>query len=182
MDERRSPRDEGPGKIGEILLGAGLITRDQLRRALALQQAEGGRLGHLLVDREVVDPEALAEALAHQLGMPLFDLAGWDLDPKVAHLLPSEVCEHQRVLPLKVRDGTLTLAMADPFDELARRRAAAASGCEVKVVLATAPAIQARVAELRRQAAGRAGLRAELAALGDRDRKRRPAPPVDQAV
>ncbi len=37
-------------RLGDILLGARLITREQLQEGLALQQAGGGRLGERLVE------------------------------------------------------------------------------------------------------------------------------------
>lgn len=174
MDERKTPRD-GAGRIGEILLRAALISREELREALDIQRAQGGRLGHILVDRGFVDQLDFAEALARQLGIPLLRLAGYELDPRVAGLLPRGSLEHHRVLPLQVARRRVTLAMADPFNEVAVHELRRASGFEVKPVLATTSDILATVAEVSRRTDRQADLFASLRALRERDRGAIPA-------
>lgn len=164
MDERQTRRHEGPGPLGEILLEADLLTRGQLREALAVQEAEGGRLGHILVDHGFVDERELADALSLQLGVPFFELEGWVLDPMVVRLVPADFCRHHRILPLKAGNGRITLAMADPFNEIARHGVERAAGMPVKAVLATGSAIRRALGEVRRAEEAGADLRQALAA------------------
>jgi hypothetical protein len=57
--------------LGELLVGKGLVTKDELEFALA-EQAESGRLlGAILVERGFVSGPALAIALAEQYGVEL---------------------------------------------------------------------------------------------------------------
>jgi hypothetical protein len=57
--------------LGELLVGKGLVTKDELELALA-EQAESGRLlGAILVERGFVSGPALAIALAEQYGVEL---------------------------------------------------------------------------------------------------------------
>ncbi|HEX4835701.1 MAG TPA: ATPase, T2SS/T4P/T4SS family [bacterium] len=56
--------------IGQILLAQGVLSRDQLAKALELQQATGGRLGRILVKMGVVTEGQLARALAQQWKTP----------------------------------------------------------------------------------------------------------------
>src|SRR5437762_542458 len=52
--------------------------------------------------------------LARQYKMPAIALARFDVDPKIAKMIPTDLAVKNLVLPLK-RDGrTLTIAMADP--------------------------------------------------------------------
>ena len=56
----------------------------------------------------------LTRMLARQYRMPAVDLSNFEVDPKIARLIPGEMATKHLVLPLK-RDGrTLTVAMADP--------------------------------------------------------------------
>jgi len=56
-----SPRPEGASsRLGEQLVGSGLITSDQLERALDLQHVEGGLLGEILVAQGALSEQALA--------------------------------------------------------------------------------------------------------------------------
>ncbi len=160
MDERRSPRHEGPSPIGEMLLAAGLVNRAQLREALRLQAQQGGRLGHILVDQGFVDPVSFAETLADQLGLAFFDLELTEIDPRVASLVPMEVARHHRLLPVAARAGRITLVMADPSNELGRREVERLTGSAVRLALAPSDQIQAALTRTEARLA-------EVAALED---------------
>ena len=93
---------------------AGLITPDQLHKALLEQRATGHRLGFLLVRMGLVEETEITKMLARQYRMPAVDLSRFEVDPKILRLVPAELSVKHIVLPLK-RDGrTLTVAMADP--------------------------------------------------------------------
>jgi len=101
-------------RIGELLVREGLITRDQLDLALQDQRESGTRLGYSLVALGFVKETDLTRTLARQYRMPAVDLSNFEVDPRIARLIPSEMASKHLVLPLK-RDGrTLTVAMADP--------------------------------------------------------------------
>jgi type IV pilus assembly protein PilB len=101
-------------RIGEILVREGLITRDQLNLALTEQRESGTRIGYNLVALGFIKETDLTRTLARQYRMPAVDLTNFEVDPRIARLIPSEMASKHLVLPLK-RDGrTLTVAMADP--------------------------------------------------------------------
>jgi type IV pilus assembly protein PilB len=101
-------------RIGEILVREGLITRDQLNLALQDQREAGTRIGYSLVALGFVKEIDLTRTLARQYRMPAVDLTNFEIDPRIARLIPGEMAVKHLVLPLK-RDGrTLTVAMADP--------------------------------------------------------------------
>jgi hypothetical protein len=55
--------------LGELLVKKGLVTEDELQRALKEQEETGQLLGTILVDRGFVSGPALAIALAEQYGV-----------------------------------------------------------------------------------------------------------------
>jgi hypothetical protein len=65
-----------PGRLGEILVSRQLISEDQLQAALVLQERTGSRLGELLYSERLVSEEDLAQALADQLRVPLVGSTG----------------------------------------------------------------------------------------------------------
>jgi len=104
----------GGERLGDLLVRAGLITPDQLQKALLEQRATGHRLGFLLVRMGLVEETEITKMLARQYRMPAVDLSRFEVDPKILRLVPAELSVKHVVLPLK-RDGrTLTVAMADP--------------------------------------------------------------------
>ncbi|HVT40747.1 MAG TPA: ATPase, T2SS/T4P/T4SS family [Gemmatimonadaceae bacterium] len=101
-------------RIGDLLVSEGLITREQLDWALQEQKQNGTRVGYNLVKLGYVQELELTKTLARQYKMPAVDLSKFEVDPKIAKLIPSDLALKNSVLPLK-RDGrTLTVAMADP--------------------------------------------------------------------
>ncbi|HMC53977.1 MAG TPA: ATPase, T2SS/T4P/T4SS family [Gemmatimonadaceae bacterium] len=101
-------------RIGDLLIREGLITKEQLERALQEQKQSGTRVGYNLVKLGFIPEIELTKTLAKQFKMPAVDLSKFEVDPKIAKLIPGEMALKNLVLPLK-RDGrTLTVAMADP--------------------------------------------------------------------
>ena len=104
----------GEQRIGELLISEGLISREQLQRALDEQRASGTRVGYNLVKLGYIKETELTKMLARQYRMPAVDLTKFEVDPRIAKLIPSDLAIKHLVLPLK-RDGrTLTVAMANP--------------------------------------------------------------------
>ena len=92
----------------------GLVTQDQLNAALAEQRHNGTRVGYNLVKLGFIKETDLTRMLARQHKMPAVDLTKFQVDPRIAKLIPAELALKHSVLPLK-RDGrTLTVAMSDP--------------------------------------------------------------------
>jgi type IV pilus assembly protein PilB len=101
-------------RIGELLLRDGLITKDQLDKALQEQKQNGTRVGYNLVKMGFVQELELTKTLARQYKMPAVDLSRFEVDPKIAKLIPADLALKNVVLPLKREGRTLTVAMADP--------------------------------------------------------------------
>jgi len=103
-----------PERIGDLLVREGLITKEQLEKALAEQKQNGTRVGYNLVKLGFIPETELTKMLARQFRMPAVDLSRFEVDPRIAKLIPADLAVKHLVLPLK-RDGrTLTVAMADP--------------------------------------------------------------------
>ncbi len=101
-------------RLGDLLLKEGLISREQLDKALLDGKQNGTRLGYALVKLGYVTETDITKMLARQFRMPAVDLSRFEVDPRIAKLIPADLATKHLVLPLK-RDGrTLTVAMADP--------------------------------------------------------------------
>ncbi len=104
----------GGDRLGDLLIREGLITKDQLDKALQEQRANGTRLGYNLVKLGFVQETEITKMLARQYRMPAVDLARFEVDPKIVKMIPGDVALKHLVLPLKREGRTLTVAMADP--------------------------------------------------------------------
>ncbi|GIG29136.1 GspE/PulE family protein [Cellulomonas marina] len=124
-------------QLGEILLEEGLITEEQLLRALDEQLVRGTSLGRSLVAQGVLSEGGLTRALALQVGMTFVDLDGYPVDRTAVTLVPAALCRRYTVLPVALDGLSLVLATADPGNVLAVDDVRAVSGRPVVTVVAT---------------------------------------------
>src|SRR6266852_4520554 len=123
-------------KLGEILLREGLITQDQLKKALLEQKNTGMRLGYTLVKLGFVEETEISKMLARQYRMPAVDLSRFEVDSKIIKLIPPDVAIKHTVLPLKREGRTLTVAIADPNNVTAIEDIKFITRCDVFPVIA----------------------------------------------
>jgi type IV pilus assembly protein PilB len=125
-------------QLGDILVGEGLITDDQLQQALEEHKRVGKLLGRVLIDLGMVREADLVKALASQVGLEFVDLANTAVDPASASLLPESVARRYRAFPIGERDGKLLVAMSDPANVYALDDIRIITGREVQPMVATA--------------------------------------------
>lgn len=109
-------RAPSPGRLGGILVARDLIDAGALASALDSQARSGGRLGEILVHEAGLSEADLGEALADQLRVPLVDLDGLEPTAEALALLPESLQRRGRCLPLETDADTLYVAVADPLD------------------------------------------------------------------
>jgi len=104
-----------PRHLGEMLLYEGLIDQEQLNQALAEQEKEDTYLGQVLVNMNVITQDALTSFLVKQCKIPHLSLQDYDIGTDVLSLVPQEICEKYRLLPIDKLGRILTVAMVDPL-------------------------------------------------------------------
>jgi type IV pilus assembly protein PilB len=122
--------------LGEQLVHSGLMMEVQLELAKKEQQRHGGRLAQIVVQLGFVRPEALADFLARQAGTEAVNLNRVSVDQNVLSLVPLEVARRCVGMPVSRRNGTLTVALADPFDVTAVDTLQQVTGLGIEVVTA----------------------------------------------
>ncbi|MGC8877320.1 type IV pilus assembly ATPase PilB [Thermus sp.] len=105
--------------LGEILVELGLARPEDVEEALKRQRQGGGRLEDTLVQSGKLKPEALAQAVAAQLGYPYINPEENPPDPGAALLLPEDLCRRYGVFPHRLEGNRLVLLMKDPRNILA---------------------------------------------------------------
>jgi hypothetical protein len=107
-------------RVGDLLLEAGVITREQLHEALRHQARAGGRLGTNLVELGYVDEKTLANFLAKHFSVPCVTAAQVDrITATVLSMVTAQMAERLRAVPVREDSGRLWVAMADPGDRQA---------------------------------------------------------------
>jgi type IV pilus assembly protein PilB len=120
--------------LGDTLLNAGLVTRQQLDEALAVQNTTGQKLGQTLVSLGYISDTALLQTLCADAGIPFLNDDEVKPQPDAVALIPLELARTHVVVPLKLESRHLVIAMSDPFDLLTIRALTRAAGRSVRVV------------------------------------------------
>jgi type IV pilus assembly protein PilB len=103
-------------KLGEILLEAGLIKKEQLQQALAGHRKSGMKLGQYLVHRGIVGESDIVKVLADQLRLDVYRPARNSVDLELAEIVPFDLAKEYQLAPLEIDDHLLRIAMTDPLD------------------------------------------------------------------
>ena len=106
-------------QIGRILLKRKLISQDELDKQLEKQKTaqDGVPLASRIAASGAVAETDVLRALSEQLGVPGIDLNQIAIPVEYLDLVPREVAESSRILPVLARDDRLFLAMANPRDK-----------------------------------------------------------------
>jgi type IV pilus assembly protein PilB len=154
-------------RLGEALVAQGVITQEQLDRALTEQKTSGQKLGEMLVEQNVIGANTLVHTLASTMGVRGVTLRHGLIDPQVIGLLGEEEAERLLIVPMfKVHD-TLTVAMAEPHSLPTIDRIRTLTGCKrVRPVLA----LESNIREfLKKYKGGNVDLDAFLTSLKEQD-------------
>jgi len=105
-------------RLGDLLIGRGLVTEMQVNEALMKQRESGGRLGQILVDMGVLGERGLVDALAWKFDMPECDLRTQIPQKGALELVPEETARAQLALPVSLSGDIIFVAVAEPSSEL----------------------------------------------------------------
>ncbi|MDY0088237.1 MAG: ATPase, T2SS/T4P/T4SS family [Coriobacteriia bacterium] len=122
-------------RLGRILTDAGLITAEQLKEAMASVGAKK-TLTATLEELGYTSETAISHAIADAMGLEVVDLMGYEIDPNAAANLPPEMARRHRVMPVKVDNGELVVAMSDPANLIAIDDLRIVTGHEIRPVVA----------------------------------------------
>ncbi len=115
----------------DLLLARGRISAEDLRKVRRLQQERGERIERLLLDLGFISEEDLVTLLSEHLGVPVITRKEYPAVPIQLGNVNTQFLRHAKILPLDIRDGTLTVAMADPGDLYSLQGLEVATGLHV---------------------------------------------------
>ena len=138
-------------KLGQLLVEEGLISQDDLSRALAEQKSSGRRLGEILLELGLIDEVNLLRVLARQHRTQYLTtkkLSELNIPEAIIRLIPEHICEKNQLFPIQYKssDKTLVIAMSDPSNVEALDEVRFVSGISnVKPLVALSSAIESAI-------------------------------------
>lgn len=127
--------------IGDLLVGKGVVSEDQVRIALTEQKKHHDEhLGKILVRLGFATEAVIRDVLGGALGYDSVDLGKAVVDSDVVKMIPKHVATRYHVLAIKYDqpEKELTVAMSDPFNVIAldQVRSLLGGDVEIKAMLA----------------------------------------------
>ncbi len=101
-------------RLGELLIEKGLISQDDLDRALDLQKERGDKIGKILVDMGSI---AARDVIAMVADQRCLEVANLESPPPVSpelETISTLFMRESRFIPVAIDESTITIAMADP--------------------------------------------------------------------
>lgn len=123
-------------ELGSLLVKEGLISKDQLEKALKFQREVGGRLPVVLVKLGYVDERRLVDFFGRNQGLPVINVEELILPENLIKRVPRQIIERHNIIPIAWKDETLTVVTFDPYDLEALEELQIAVDCRVQVNIA----------------------------------------------
>jgi type IV pilus assembly protein PilB len=136
--------------LGEALIRLGFVKPEDVEAALAKQVTDRRKLGEILMAAGKVTRDQIDRAMALQMGMGVFN-AQDGVDPSVAALIDEKVARRYQAVPVRFdADGMLVVAMVDPTNLHAVDDLQVVTGHTIRPARATAEEVQQLLASTSR--------------------------------
>ncbi|HQI66058.1 MAG TPA: ATPase, T2SS/T4P/T4SS family, partial [Rhodoglobus sp.] len=154
--------------LAEILILRGVMPIESLD-TMTSARADEEHLVLDLLERGVITEAQLASARAAQAGLPFVELLDFPIDHSAVSKVPAAMCRRYEVLPIGYSGGYLILAMVDPGNVFAIDDVRAATGQQVKCVVAERSDLRAAIDRYHRADGELSSLRTELEEVASAD-------------
>lgn len=100
----------------DMLVEGEMLTAEQRERIVALEGQDNRSTLQIIDDERMVDPEQLVVTAGLFLGVPFVNLKRQEIEEEAIQVVPEWICRKFGVVPIRVREGTVHIAMTDPSD------------------------------------------------------------------
>jgi len=101
-------------KLGNLLIEAGLITKEQL--SIALKNRGKKRLGQVLVEMQFASEKDISQTLSSQTCIPFIDLGKAVVEPVAVMTIDEKTASKNLAFPFQIEKNTIAVAMENPLD------------------------------------------------------------------
>jgi len=103
-------------KLGQILLEEGMVTEEQLEKAVEEQSKTSDSLGFILVKLGFITEDVLYHFLAMQFGVKFVDVGAIHIEEEVIKVMTPDIARKYKLLPIEKKPGKIIFATANPMD------------------------------------------------------------------
>ena len=102
--------------LGQMLRDKGIISDEQLNKALAHQKRQSIRLGEALAEMGYADAEDITKSLAEQYDFQVVNPMAASIPEDVINCVPKNIAKKHNIVPVARQGELLIIAISDPLD------------------------------------------------------------------
>ena len=122
--------------IGQLLIASGAISSEDLENGLKEQKRTGEFICTTLIRMGLVKEDTAMPVLAKQLNIPYVKIKSLNIQPEVITRVPAKFATHYKLMPVRMEENEIILAVTDPLDTHMFDDLKLLLGLEVKPALA----------------------------------------------
>ena len=132
-------------RIGRLLIDEGIIEPEHLKNALEVQAERGGKIVETLIHLGYVDASTMSGFLISRPGVASIELEQYRVPKELCDLIPREYALENEVFPIDRLGTSFTVAMAFPIDIATIHKLEEMTGLNVNALLCNAHDIRAAI-------------------------------------
>ena len=99
--------------VASLLLSKGEITDDQMQSVNKISSETGMNVIQLILENNYATEDSIATAIAKASSLPILKISEAEVDKEAIKLLPNDFCRSNRLLPYKIENEVLHIAISD---------------------------------------------------------------------
>ena len=131
----------------DVFLSRGLVTQNDIREAIQESLETGSSVPYVLVSRRKVSEGVFFELLNDQCAIPYVVLKRRKIKKDVAATIPLDIAMKYNMIAFDMKDNTLQIAMADPFNKNAQDTLVKNVFHAIKIFVSSTAEIQSAIAD-----------------------------------
>ncbi len=133
--------------VADIVREVTDISDEQLRQALDVQKETREPLAQVLVNMGLIAEKEKVRILGRQWGIPFVDLTDRQIDRELLKLIPHNLLQRWKAVPIDRNGPRLVVAMVNPLDVYAIDQMRLVAGMDIESVIASADDIGAALGQ-----------------------------------
>jgi type IV pilus assembly protein PilB len=128
--------------IVSFLLDENILDKDAIEKLLCEQEQSGKSFVNMLKTRGLLSKDQLTKLVAATNGIEFVNLSPDMIDPMVVRLVPYDIARKHNLIPIRIENDGLLVAMSSPMNLSVRDMVATKTGYQVIPVAATDEAVR----------------------------------------
>src|SRR3989338_3975187 len=104
---------KGSLRIGQLLIEEGIVSPEDIEKALREQKKSGKFLCTVLIEMGLVQEDSILPVLAKQMSLSFVKIKSLHIEPQVISKVPAKFAIHYKLMPIKLENNTITIAVTD---------------------------------------------------------------------